>query len=99
VGWRRTEALECTLHEIAESTARLVVAGPLWARSRAGHARPKQHQLSPIAVALAHPHFARAPFPLFSAQLRLLARFLSSHRNTGRGSRANSRSSSHSCAF
>jgi hypothetical protein len=40
VGWRRTEALGRTLHAIAESAARLVVAGPWWARNRAGYARP-----------------------------------------------------------
>ena len=40
VGWRRTEALGRTLHARAESAARLQVAGPWWARNRAGYARP-----------------------------------------------------------
>ena len=40
VGWRRVEARGRTLHAIEESAARLVVAGPLWARNRAGCARP-----------------------------------------------------------
>ena len=107
-GWRRTGSSGRTRYASEECAARLEVAGPWWGPAT-GRAMPDQ--AAPVAADRGRPRpFPRprpsplprpgpSPFPLFSAQPRLLARFLSSHCKHGRHSRANSRLSSHSCAF
>ena len=82
VGWRRTETRGRPLHEIEECAARLVVAGPLWARSRAGSPRPwrstsrrRSRSLLPRPRPSPLPRPCPSPSPFFSTLTRLLASF------------------------